>query len=77
MSRASVPPVHHSPSPLTLIRCHGSPQSSEVPLHLSLVVPHLLVVVLFIVGGPHRLFVAPLVCCGGPPFVHHGFVLMC
>jgi hypothetical protein len=35
-------------------------------------VPCLFVVVPFIVGGPCCLFVAPFMCCGGPPFVRRG-----
>jgi hypothetical protein len=32
-------------------------------------VPHLFIVVPFVVGGSHRSFVASFMCCGGPPFV--------
>jgi hypothetical protein len=35
-------------------------------------VPCWFVVVPFIVDGPHRSFVAPFVCCGGPPFIRRG-----
>jgi hypothetical protein len=72
----AVPSIHHSPSSLTLVHCHGSPQSLEVPLCLSLVVPpRSLVVVPFVIGGPHCLFVALFVWCGGPPFIRHGLAV--
>jgi hypothetical protein len=37
-----------------------------------LFVPCSFVVVLFVIDGPHRSFIAPFMCCGGPPFVHRG-----